>query len=117
MKRFGKGDGGFTMLEIIAVIVVVAVLAAMAFSSMDRNDETVATARAIESQLRFAQLKAMSDVEEWGIQVTADSCTLMYNGIASTTVFMPGESTSIYNFPSGVTVSGGTGLIEFDYRG
>lgn len=112
-----RGERGFTLLEIVAVLVLVGILAAMAMASTDTNDDTVATAQAIESQLRFAQLKAMSDVSKWGIQVSANSCVLLQSGATATSMFLPGENGATYTLPSAVSVTAGTATIEFDYRG
>ena len=107
---------GFTLAEVVVVVVLVAILAVMAIPSMESNDDTAVTASSVAAFLRFAQLKAMSDVDRWGVQVGSTSLVLLDNGTTASK-WMPGQESATYNLPEGVTISAGTGTIEFDFRG
>lgn len=111
-----KTGAGFTMLEIIAVLMVVAILAAMAIARGMGNDDAVAEANSLKSKLRFAQLRAMSDVVMWGVQVNSDTLVLLSDE-SPATVFFPDVGSNTYDLPDGVTIIGGTATIQFDDRG
>nr|WP_144311533.1 prepilin-type N-terminal cleavage/methylation domain-containing protein [Desulfonatronospira thiodismutans] len=69
---------GFTMLEIVAVLVILGVLAAVAVNRFtDIGAKDVAAANTLKVHLRYAQLRAMGDVNDWGIEIEADTYTLV----------------------------------------
>ena len=96
--------GGFTFLEVIAVLVIIAILAVVAVARFtDAGAESAAAANTLKAHLRYAQLRAMGDIEPWGIRFTGSSYTLERVG-AEETVNLPGEDGSTKTLEN-VTIS------------
>jgi len=107
ISLFHENDSGFTMIETIAVLMLIGIIAAVAISkSMSANSYSlVSEAEILKTYLRFAQLKAMSDVvPTWGIAVGGSSYTLQKNG-ATASINLPGEGSATHAFPSGVSAT------------
>ena len=84
--------GGFTFLEVIAVLVIIAILAVVAVARFtDAGAESAAAANTLKAHLRYAQLRAMGDIEPWGIRFDSNSYTLQRDG-DDAPVNLPGES-------------------------
>lgn len=113
-QQLTKGNAcGFTFIEIIAVLLLLGILAAIAISKSSSTDaySTFSEAAILKGHLRFAQLKAMSDVSTtWGLQVTSTSYTLQTNGAAAA-ISLPGEESNTHTFSS---VTASAQAITFD---
>lgn len=112
-------DTGFTLIELIAVIAILGILALIAISSVSPRAEPMAAEDALRAHLRFAQARAMSEDPQgsWGIQLNASSYTLLDNGASATSTIFPGTDSATYALPAGVSISGGSGALSFDFRG
>ena len=123
-----KNQSGFTMIELIIVIAIVGILGAVVIILSLGNDNIriVAEARALRANLRFAQAKAMTDSINpatwnrvlWGLNLAANSYALEKNDATpNPVVILPGCNASTYSLPAGISITGGTGRVRFDYRG
>lgn len=80
------------MLEVIAVLVILGVLAAVAVNRFsDIGAREVSVANTLKVHLRYAQLRAMGDIELWGLQITSDSYTLLREEDDVSPPNLPGE--------------------------
>ncbi|MEE9912533.1 MAG: type II secretion system GspH family protein [Deltaproteobacteria bacterium] len=100
---------GFTMIEVIAVLVVLGILVAVAASRIiSSGNELYAERDLLKSNLRFAQLKALSNNDDatttWGVKFSGSTYTLQRNGTNSTVNFPTGSSPT-HSLSGGVTVS------------
>lgn len=104
-----KNNGGFTLIEVIAVLIVLIILTAVAVTrGMSIQNDLIPQADTVKTHLRFAQMKALNDdVNTWSMAFTANSYTLSCTGsnCPSSTIQLPSESSNTHNFPSDVTVS------------
>jgi len=110
---------GFTLIEAVAVLVILGIISTvsvMMFS--ETNAKAVAEADSLGSAVRYAQARAMSDINLWGVQVNANDYRIRKHATDGTETdeIMPGEGTE-HVFESPVTANGGTGTYWFDYRG
>ncbi len=113
------------MIELIMVLVIVGILAAVTviLSLGDNSIRAIAEASALKNNLRFTQSKGMSDLRGtiWSLNITANGYSIQRNGAAPIpAVNLPGSdpaNPAAYSLPSGVSVSGGTGQVRFDFRG
>lgn len=109
---------GFTILELVAGLVLLGILSVVAVALYDDgNADAVAEAETFKSHLRYAQIRAMGDVDPWTIVVTAPDTYALYKGpdASGTPQNLPGESGATHTVRDGVSVSGGT--FTFDWRG
>jgi prepilin-type N-terminal cleavage/methylation domain-containing protein len=119
---------GFTMIEIVVVLVVLFILSAVIISRYTTADsnELMAETDGLKANLRFAQIKAMSDTLQpnsnprWELEISnATSYTLYRRGDdgVRVSVNLPSEVplSSTHSLPAGVTLTSGVGLvITFD---
>ncbi|MCG6551385.1 MAG: type II secretion system GspH family protein [Candidatus Magnetominusculus sp. LBB02] len=112
-------EKGFTLVEIVAVLVLLGILSKVAMSQFSKPDsfQVVSEMQTLRTNLRFAQLKAMSglDTVTWGINLGTGSYQLYNNGAAAATA-LPGDNTSTHTFPTGLTASAAA-TITFDNWG
>jgi len=79
------------MVEIVAVLVIVGIIAAIAVSRFtDSGAKEAAAANSFKVHIRYAQLRAMGDIEPWGIRFSGSTYILEKNG-ATAHVNLPGE--------------------------
>ena len=121
-----KNSPGFTMIEVIAVLVVLGIIAAIAVSRLTASGNELYTERDIlQSNLRFAQFKALTNNEDptttWGISFAGNSYTLsLTNGSPDTTnTNFPSDNSATHTLSGGVTVTApATGsAVTYDYWG
>jgi prepilin-type N-terminal cleavage/methylation domain-containing protein len=117
-----KNNSGFTVIEMLAVIALVGIMAGIAIVSMGNPQgfQSMAEAEALKANLRFTQSKAMSDLpgNVWSLNITAADYTIQRNGgVPNPAVNLPGSNSGTYTLPSGVSVTAGTGLVRFNFRG
>jgi prepilin-type N-terminal cleavage/methylation domain-containing protein len=117
-----KNSSGFTIIEMLTVIVLLGILSGIAIVSMGnpRGFQYLAEAEALKANLRFTQSKAMSDLPGnfWSLNITAADYTIQRNGgVPNPAVNLPGSESGTYTLPNGQTITGGTGLIRFNFRG
>jgi prepilin-type N-terminal cleavage/methylation domain-containing protein len=75
VRKIFKGEGGFTLIEIIAVLVVLGILAVIAISrSISYNVEVYSGADTLKTHLRYAQTLAMNSNPTAGVSVWGMSC-------------------------------------------
>ena len=128
MKHFKKNSRGFTMIEIIAVLLVISIIGAAAMISgvySTSDYDLTSQTDILESQLRYAQARAMNSDVVWGIEFSSTTTYSLFKYDAdSGKVFvdLPGENSSTVVFqddngtPTGMTVTGGI-IVSFDSWG
>jgi len=127
MIRAGNRNKGFTMIEIVVVLVVLFIVSAVfisRYATADSN-ELIAETDALKANLRFAQIKAISDTLQpngnprWEFEITDAASYTLYrrDGGARLPVNLPGEvpPSPTHSLPSGVMLTSGVGrVITFD---
>jgi hypothetical protein len=59
-----------------------------------------------------------SDLNIWGLNITSSNYTIRRNGgVPNPTVNLPGSNSGTYTLPNALTITSGTGLIRFNFRG
>ncbi len=111
---------GFTMVEFIATVLVLGILAAFIIPRANPGESTaVNDMNVLRAHIRYVQLKAMSDVVPWGLNIGSGSYSLEIDGAIATAADqqrLPGVNTITHAFENdGLSV---TPLrIAFDNRG
>jgi prepilin-type N-terminal cleavage/methylation domain-containing protein len=104
-----KNNGGFTLIEVIAVLIILIIATAVAVTrGVSSQNDIIPQADTVETDLRFAQMKALNDdVNTWSMAFTANSYTLSCAGsnCPSSAIKLPTESSNTHTFPSDVTVN------------
>jgi MSHA pilin protein MshC len=104
-----KNNGGFTLIEIIAVLIILAIITAVAVTrGMSTQNDLIPQADTVKTHLRFAQMKALNDdVNIWKMAFTSTSYALSCAGsnCPSSTIRLPSEKDNTHSFPSDVTVN------------
>jgi len=118
-KENTNDDRGFTMFEVIIVVVVISIVAA--FVVVRGTSKTVydlaSEAEILKGHLRYAQYRAMSDIESWGLSISANGYHLLKNKEPATDT-LPNESGPSHSLPSGISITTGAGtMIHFNERG
>jgi prepilin-type N-terminal cleavage/methylation domain-containing protein len=114
---------GFTLIEVVAVVVVVSILAALAVTRIRFDTSLQAEVDKMKSQLRYVQHVALcgNNTYTWRMTVNADSYSFTrWDGTNSVGMALPGATGSVNNtiaLPAGITVTSGTGVINFDQWG
>lgn len=103
-------------MEVVAVLIILGIMAAVAIARFtDTSADDIAAANTLKTHLRYAQLRAMGDIVDWGISFTDNSYTLKKNG-DDAPVNLPGENSPTKTL-SGVTISPTTTVIFSAARG
>jgi prepilin-type N-terminal cleavage/methylation domain-containing protein len=112
VKNRLKNNGGFTLIEVIAVLIILIIITAIAVTrGMSIQNDLIPQADIVKTHLRFAQMKALNDdANTWSMAFTAGSyslsCTAGTNSTCpSSTIRLPSESSNTHNFPSDVTAN------------
>ena len=107
-----KDNGGFTLIEVIAVLIILIIIAAVAVThGISTQNDLIPQVDTVKTHLRFAQMKALNDdTNTWSMAFTTGSyslsCTAGTNSTCpSSTIQLPSESSNTHNFPSDVTVN------------
>ncbi len=124
IRKF-SGQGGFTMLEMIAVLVVIGIITVVAVVKMNKAPQTYDLASEVEvikSHLRLAQARAMGSSSPCGINFASATTYYLFQGTGSTTpVLMAGEDNATINLvtkKSTLTITSATPQrITFDAYG
>ena len=116
-KNNKKHQRGFTLIEVIAVLVIIAVLAAVVISRMTSPSSfgLVSETDILKGHLRYAQYRAMSHTERWGISFSTGSYSLV--SPTATTSKLPNEDSSTHTLTSGITITGAEPAVHFNERG
>ena len=127
MKRKVKqsnGQGGFTMIEIIAVLLIIGILSAVALTRFYGTSaaDLASQLEVVKSHLRYAQTRAMNTDSVWGINLNSTTTYYLFKGIGSTTpILIPGENSATVDLnakKSKLTISPPTGGgVAFDSHG
>ena len=119
---------GFTMIEIVVVLVVLFIVSAVVISRYTKADssELMAETYGLNANLRYAQIKAMSDTLQpnsntrWEFEITNATSYALYrrgdDGVR-VSVNLPSEAppSLAHALSAGVTLTSGVGLvITFD---
>lgn len=97
--------GGFTMVELIAVIVILGIMAVSAIAGfMNLNSIDVkAQTEVVKRHLRYAQHKALSTNENWGIQANeAGTAYWLFEGTTTAKRLLPTEQDEDRALPRGI---------------
>jgi len=111
-------ESGFTLIEIIAVLVIIGVLAAMAATRMPSLDsyDVVKETEILKNHLRYAQIRAMSHDETWGILIAGNTYTLRKN-YADAVINLPNEDSASHTMESGISLASTVSEISFNAKG
>jgi prepilin-type N-terminal cleavage/methylation domain-containing protein len=112
------GQNGFTMMEIIAVLVIIGIISAVAIvkRSSTRNYDVLSQVEVVKTHVRFAQSRAMSSSQVWGINFSDSSTYALFNnGNAANIVRLPNQNADNVTLINGMTIT--TGIISFDAWG
>lgn len=121
-KNNKKHSGGFTLIEVIAVMVIIGVVAAVVVSRMMSPSSfgVVSEADILKGHLRYAQYRAMSHSENWGISFLHDEKGYYYSLVyppTTTASNLPYEDSSTHKLPSGINISSDAGSVYFNEWG
>ncbi|MEN6422815.1 MAG: type II secretion system protein [Smithella sp.] len=117
---FGKyrGQGGFTMIEIISVLVIIAIVTAVVITRMasTKDYDLAAQTEVVKTHLRLAQSRAMNSSQIWGINISGNTVySLFNNGNTANVVRLPSQNADNVTLPAGMTIT--TGIVSFDAWG
>ena len=120
--RISGSQRGFTLFEAVVVLVLMGIVSVVIISraTLAVDSTVVAEAEALKSQLRYAQRRAMSTGDAWGINISGNSYSMFYNDGTLTTVAMPGYGETSRDLGTlGITLSGAPldGNFSFDSWG
>jgi len=116
-----RQQSGFTLIEIVAVLALLSIIAAGVVSVLPDSNARLATeADRLSSHLRYAQIRAQSDIYQWRLVFT-DATTyqigpVVVPGTGFTPGIVPGAGATQRTLTDGVTTTSGT-VIQFDSLG
>jgi MSHA pilin protein MshC len=120
MRRAGRFERGFTIIEIVVVLILLGIIAAFVGSRMfASNTDVIGQAGAIKNALRYSQSMAMKYNAIWGMKCDgADYWVFRTNSpdVEANQMVLPGESTAKIGLASR-KVSMGNLTIFFDGSG
>jgi prepilin-type N-terminal cleavage/methylation domain-containing protein len=120
--RILRNNAGFTIVELIITMIIMAIVAGTGIVLMGDPDtpRAIAETEALKANLRFTQSKAMGDIPGniWSLNITGSNYTIQMNGATpNPAVSLPGSNTGTYALPAGLSITGGTGQMRFNFRG
>ena len=99
-----KRDQGFTIIEIIASLTMVAIISVLIVSRGSFNSaDLLGATETLKGHLRYAQSRAMSLDQSWGIKIETNDYILYQNGAPSSGAF-PGENSGTVTL-SGININ------------
>ncbi len=121
-----KNGRGFTMLEVLIVLIVLGVIIAVTVNRVSTSgNELITETDLLKSNLRFAQLKALTnnndDDTRWRINFSGTSYTLVKllkdgSTDASANTNFPSDNSPTHQLTAGVTVTSPTS-VTYNFRG
>ena len=121
-----KNGRGFTMLEVLIVLIVLGVIIAVTVNRVSTSgNELITETDLLKSNLRFAQLKALTnnndDDTRWRINFSGTSYTLVKllkdgSTDASANTNFPSDNSPTHQLTAGVTVPSPTS-VTYNFRG
>ncbi len=111
-KNIKNRPRGFTVIEIVVILMIIGIVAAVAMSRMTSMAafSQMSEADILKGHLRYAQYRAMSHIDPWGISFTANSYSLYYNKMPTNST-LPNEQSSTHALASGVRITTGAGTV------
>lgn len=104
-----RAQGGFTMVEIVAVMVITVTLAAWAMPKMDRAADigTGATANRLVAALQYAQVLAQRQGVDTNVEISATEFKVTQGAVPGTAIDFPMGSENKYAvaIPSDVSIA------------
>lgn len=123
-ERTAFGQGGFTLIEVVAILVVLGILAAVVAVRVSDTGQSdlISQVDVIKNHLRYAQNRAMNTGSPWGVTFSAGGKTyFLFDGAApSMPVLFLGEenaTVSLTNKKSSLTITSAPQTITFDAYG
>lgn len=115
MRTLHHNSKGFTLLEVIIVMLMIGILTASILAKWtDIGVSETASQETIKSHLRYAQLRAMSSNEVWGIDFKGNTYTLFRGGDTTDMAYFPGKEDLNLQLPKGISA---TEIVSFDSDG
>lgn len=121
-----KNSRGFTFLEVLLVLIVLGVIIAVTVNRVSTSgNELITETDLLKSNLRFAQLKALTnnndDDTRWRINFSGTSYTLVKllkdgSTDASANTNFPSDNSPTHQLTAGVTVTSPTS-VTYNFRG
>ena len=104
-----KNYQGFTIIEFVAVLIMISIITAVAMVKSGKiidNSQGESSASVIKSHLRYAQIKAIENINTWGVRFTGSSYSLFEkDGANLTDHTFPGEDSKSVSLPDGVSIT------------
>ncbi len=122
--RTAFGQGGFTLIEVVAILLVLGILAAVAVVRISDTGQSdlISQVDVIKTHLRYAQNRAMTTGSPWGVTFSAGGKTyFLFDGTdPSTPVLFLGEENETVSLTvkkSALTITSAPQTITFDGYG
>lgn len=104
-----KNHLGFTMIEAVAVLIIISIITAVAMvksGNIIDNSQGESSASVIKSHLRYAQIKAIENINTWGVKFSGSTYSLFeWDGSSATMYHFPGEDSRSVSLPDGVSIT------------
>ena len=114
-----RRQGGFTLMEAVAVIVVIGILSVTTMTLFDyKSLDTATFGDQLQAQVSYAQKVAVAQRTTVYVVVAASSSDICYDSGCTAKVSSPsGAANFTLTAPSGVTITVGTGTFSFSALG